>query len=324
MSLSVAFALAASLTPMYTPADLSLATGRVVTSTVSTKIRPRPGDRGVDIGGKKKKRGTKKPGTPGNPGGPGKPVNPGGPGNPDDPTGHYETTWTYGCAGNEAGVRNVPCASAYWACGVAEGMPGGPLIYYWRRWVPDAGSPEPWQHVGQECYPRPEDPDPAAPTPDGPPVLTPGRIIEEWRHTPFAEAFLTVQPPNGKTLVQLPVFAEAGFPSAGFEPGEVNNVTILGIPIRIRPTLSTYRYRFGDGTVVTTKSPGGPYPDGDVRHTYTTAGKRTLSVDTVYGGEFSIDGGEWVTIDATITIPGTAHELDVRTTHNRLTVAPTP
>lgn len=52
----------------------------------------------------------------------------------------------------------------------------------------------------------------------------------------------------------------------------------LGPPISIDAT-STYVIDWGDGTVESTASQGGPWPDGDVTHVYTTAADaRTISV----------------------------------------------
>jgi hypothetical protein len=52
----------------------------------------------------------------------------------------------------------------------------------------------------------------------------------------------------------------------------------LGAPIGIEAT-SVYVVDWGDGTVETTTSNGGPWPDGDVNHVYTTSNPaRTISV----------------------------------------------
>lgn len=55
-----------------------------------------------------------------------------------------------------------------------------------------------------------------------------------------------------------------------------------------------YRVDWGDGTIETFASAGGPYPDGDVTHVYTTSGDYTVTVTPVWsvswaGGGFDVD-----------------------------------
>ena len=121
------------------------------------------------------------------------------------------------------------------------------------------------------------------------------------------------------TLVTLPVYFEANWPAKGYEPGEVNTVTLLGYSVRIRPTLEQYDYKFGDGMHLGgTKNPGGPYPSGEVRHAYPDAGGYDTRVDVTYGGEFSVDGGPWTRIPDTVVVQGATTRLTVRTAKNQL------
>lgn len=50
----------------------------------------------------------------------------------------------------------------------------------------------------------------------------------------------------------------------------------------------TYVWDFGDGTTVETQSRGGPYPTGDVTHTYTSAATRTVTLTTRWHAEFTV------------------------------------
>ena len=128
-----------------------------------------------------------------------------------------------------------------------------------------------------------------------------------------------MQPPGGETLVQLPTYYRVDWPGTGATPGQVSVVTLVGQQVRIRPTLVSFRYDFGDGQApLVTTSPGGSYPDGDVRHTYQRAGRVLVRIDVVYGGEFSLNGGPWTRISDQLTITGSPNPLEVRTAENRL------
>jgi hypothetical protein len=147
-------------------------------------------------------------------------------------------------------------------------------------------------------------------------------IREAWRHTAFARPSFTSQPKGGTTLIRLKTFFQVDWPTKGFQPDEVDQPPLsamLGHAVRIRPTLIGYTYDFGDGTKVgPTKSPGGSYPDGDVTHAYPKKGTYHPTVTTTYGGEFSVDGGEWIPIPDTLDITGPAGTITVKTSKNRL------
>jgi len=109
------------------------------------------------------------------------------------------------------------------------------------------------------------------------------------------------------------------WPTAGFQPGEIDAVTLLGHQVRIRPTVQGYTYVFGDGeSFGPTPSPGGTYPDGDITHSYPKRGVYPTRIDVTYGGEFSVDDGDWITIPDTVTVHGPDQLLTVKTAHARL------
>ena len=56
---------------------------------------------------------------------------------------------------------------------------------------------------------------------------------------------------------------------------------------------------------------GGPYPNGDVRHTYGAPADVQVRIDVTYGGQFSVGGGEWIDIPDVVTIQGTPFALRV-------------
>jgi hypothetical protein len=146
-----------------------------------------------------------------------------------------------------------------------------------------------------------------------------GQILDAFHNTAWAKPAVHTQPEGNVTLVTLPTYFEAIWPHAGFQPGEIDTITLLNTPVRIRPTLKGYTYVFGDGTSLgPTDSPGGRYPDGDITHVYPKAGTYSSYIDITYGGEYSIRSGPWLPIPDTVTVTGQAQSLSVKTAHARL------
>lgn len=144
-------------------------------------------------------------------------------------------------------------------------------------------------------------------------------IIEQFHRTQFALPQAVMEPPGNRTLVNLPVYFELVWPEGGFEPQEIDVTTLIGHEVRIRPTLVGATYYTGDGEQVgPTESLGGPYPEGDITHEYTSAGDVSPYISVEYGGEVSVDGGEWSTIPSTVTIDGPETPLEIVESRNRL------
>lgn len=88
--------------------------------------------------------------------------------------------------------------------------------------------------------------------------------------------------PAGRQVVNLPTYFSAG----GTEP-----MTGTFGPAGVRMTITatpTYVWDFGDGATLETRSAGGPYPGGDVRHTYRTPATRTVTLTTRWSAEFTV------------------------------------
>ena len=90
---------------------------------------------------------------------------------------------------------------------------------------------------------------------------------------------LTSTDPDGTTLTQLPTyFSTAPFAAApltrDLRAGPLTQTIALDQPV--------WHWDFGDGTTLDTASPGGRYPDGDIRHTYTHTGQQTVSLTADY------------------------------------------
>jgi len=226
----------------------------------------------------------------------------------------YEYTSTYACQYNTpgGGAADVMCMGAISGCaGNTPAQGQGPLVRLYRRELDASGNPiAGWGLIGTTCYPD---------LVPGKQVLGLGQILAAFHTTPWAKPTAHIQPEGNVTLVTLATYFEVSWPTAGFQPGEIDTITLLGTPVRIRPTVQSYTYFFGDGASSgATTSPGGPYPGGDITHAYPAAGTYDTHVDITYGGEFSIAGGAWVPIPDSVTVAGPVQPLTVKTARARL------
>lgn len=197
--------------------------------------------------------------------------------------------------GNDPCVRNADLALK------------GPAVKVWEREVDAAGQPmagADWQDIGYTCLP--------SLVPGNQNALTMAMIVEQFHDTAFAKAEASVQPVKGTTLVNLPTFYGVQWPEAGFAPDEIDTTTLVGRQVQIRPTFKSANYVFGDGRETgPVASLGGPYPNGDVRHTYGAPADVQVRIDVTYGGQFSVGGGEWIDIPDVVSIQGTPFALRV-------------
>ena len=170
---------------------------------------------------------------------------------------------------------------------------------------------ESWTATGEYvCRGAGEAGDPAAVEP----VVT----AEDFRRLPLPAAGIKVQPPNRRTLINIPtnLYADAA--------PVVIPTTVLGQAVRVRATPMRFRWTYGDGQGLTTVDPGAPYPELRTAHTYLQPGEQKLGLTTIYSGEYSVAGGSWLPIDglATVNSPGTA--LTVFSVQNDLVADPLP
>jgi hypothetical protein len=226
----------------------------------------------------------------------------------------FEYTSTTACQFSTPGAPGADtlCTGAVQACAMNTPAQGqGPQIRLYRRELdPNGAALAGWVLVGTTCFPE---------LVPGKPVLGMGLILAAFHNTAFSKPTVHMQPEGNVTLVTLATYFEVKWPPVGFQPDEVDTVTLMGSQVRIRPTNQGYTYFFGDGTSEgPTSSPGGTYPNGDVTHTYAKAGAYDSHIDITYGGEFSVDGGEWFPIDDTVSIPGQPQTVIVRTAKARL------
>lgn len=90
--------------------------------------------------------------------------------------------------------------------------------------------------------------------------------------------------PSFEPLVNVPVYFWNDLPQVVTKKVEIVGETV---DVELRPT-SIWHY--GDGVVFATTKPGAPYPDGEIRHSYSTPGHYLIELITVWQGTFSIKG----------------------------------
>lgn len=153
-----------------------------------------------------------------------------------------------------------------------------------------------WRSVGSTCVALDE-------SAEG---VTPARVLSEFRKLEWPQAVVSLQPPGGHTLVNAKTF---GFVA---DPGPVvKSVTLLGESVEVEGTPSSWSWQWGDGEVVETTSPGGPYPDGDVWHVYERAEEVLVAVDVTYTGRFRVNGGAWQELPESHTVSGDPLGLEI-------------
>jgi hypothetical protein len=90
--------------------------------------------------------------------------------------------------------------------------------------------------------------------------------------------------PSFSPLVQTPVYFWSDIPTV-----VTKKVEIVGeiVNVRLRPT---FIWHYGDGVIYMTRKIGAPFPDGEIRHTYSKPGHYLIELITRWDGEFTIDG----------------------------------
>ena len=175
-------------------------------------------------------------------------------------------------------------------CTTAAGVPGTRYTLY-----------RDGENVGTACLTADEE----AAVGDPPPIRA--LVLRAFKNLDWPASELEVQPPGGKTLVNL----ETNFYTANTEATSIP-VTLVRSRVVVTASPVAYRWHFGDGTSTTTTSPGAPYPDLDVAHVYETTDKVVVSVDTQYGAaSFTVDGGPPEQIPSTIWVSGEGQDLQV-------------
>ena len=140
---------------------------------------------------------------------------------------------------------------------------------------------------------------------DPPPIRE--LVLEAFKTLSWSPSDLVVQPPNGKTLVNL----ETNFYTTNSSPTSISVMLVESqVVVTARPI--AYRWHFDDATSITTTTPGAPYPDLDVAHVYEQTGDVAVSVDTQYGdASFTVNGGPSEAIPSTTWVAGESQDLEI-------------
>lgn len=219
-------------------------------------------------------------------------------------------TYVPACQGNLPQTRpNIGSLCAQ-AAGLCASTPDPNDVGYWVYIAP-AGPPAPgpgdWSTTGQVACRGGDEPEDEVE-----PVVT----AADFRRLPLPAAGLKVQPPSGRTLINIPTNLYAQSRAA------ILPTTILGFPVRVRATPERFRWRYGDGTALSTRQAGGPYPQLDTAHTYRQPGAPTVRLSTTYSGEYSVAGGPWLPIDGEATVASPPATLTVQAAENHLVADP--
>ena len=175
-------------------------------------------------------------------------------------------------------------------CTTAAGVPGTRYTLY-----------RDGQAVGTACLTADEE----RKVGDPPPIRV--LVLKAFENLDWQPSDLVVQPPGGKTLVNL----DTNFYTDNTDVTSIP-VTLVQSNVVVSARPIAYRWHFGDGTTTITTSPGAPYPDLDVAHVYASTDMVAVSVDTQYGdASFTVDGGPPEQIPSTIWISGAGQDLEV-------------
>lgn len=183
--------------------------------------------------------------------------------------------------------------------------------WYFRVWErtrsgpPDYTEIGAWEPAGFACF-RPED----LPSDTVDVVrrqVTWVDVYNAVRNEKAAQKRVTIQP-AGRTLVNADTIVYTSK-----DKWTKYGIDLLGFKVDVEGTPTGYKWDFGDGQTLTTKSAGKPYPAKDVTHKYMKrADQLGVSVTTTYEAKFRVDGGAWQTIEQPLTVTGPTTALDVR------------
>lgn len=99
--------------------------------------------------------------------------------------------------------------------------------------------------------------------------------------------------PTQNVLVNVDVYFLSN-QSNSFGP---KTVIVTGIPVTLSANAS-WVWRFSDGTVINTANPGGGYPAGTIKHSFSTKGLHTISVTTTWNASWKTNS------KVSVAVPG--------------------
>lgn len=153
----------------------------------------------------------------------------------------------------------------------------------------------------------PGDPPPTAETTPTATVDIPAEVLRAFKEVTLPDSTITVQPPGGETLVNLPTILSTSAERHQI-PVHLGRVD-LDVLLEVWP--SNFAWNHGDGTSQSTTTPGKRWTEGAdmadlITHTYAkTSEGLDLRVDTTWSAQFKVVGQpDWRPVDGTVTIAG--------------------
>ena len=130
-----------------------------------------------------------------------------------------------------------------------------------------------------------------------PPGVTAQQLWQDQVHLPAPDPYIA----PGKAIVGKAAYLEINGDHT-FTPAPLG---AFGDTFTITGAATHYDVFWGDGTTSQSTDPGGPWPDGTIRHAYATDGTYSVRVVEYWHGTYSLNGG------APQAIPG----AELRTEH---------
>ena len=99
----------------------------------------------------------------------------------------------------------------------------------------------------------------------------------------------SMQPPNGRALVNLPTIFDSG------QPAEMPSTAVPVFNFTVNVTArGEWAWTFAPGVTESFDIPGSTYPDDAVSHTYTEVDHQTVILNTRWWGSFTVgEEGPW-------------------------------
>ena len=175
----------------------------------------------------------------------------------------------------------------------------GKLFHVWAH-DPAGGE----QYLGEQCF----EPDEAPLAPER--QVTQAMVLRAFQRIPVPASRVEIQPPGGKTLVNL----ETIFSTEAAE--FTRTIGLLGHRVDLEISPSRFEWVTGDGADFSTDWAGRAWEKGVpmseyITHNYDDADDVTTRVDTTWSARYRVDGGEWQDVGGTVTIEGEPFDLAV-------------
>jgi hypothetical protein len=129
------------------------------------------------------------------------------------------------------------------------------------------------------------------------PPPSPAEIFRYFQTLPLPQLTTQHQPP-GNGLVGLPVIFFTDSATT-----QTFDLTIRGFQVQIVAGATAFTWHTGDGTELTSTTPGAPYPNHTISHDY-RSGTYTAHLTVTWGATFSVNGGASVAVPGTTTTDG--------------------